>query len=150
LRRNFAARLFSNRFRANGYGRTPLQPTTRPSTRSRFASVRVVTPDIEGLAEFYQKLSGIDAVRLADGFAEIRFEGSTFAISSERLIKLFNVGAATAAVNKSAILEFEVEDVDAVFERMRKTRTYFEGRLRAAVSGLDTDYGMPGSSCIER
>jgi uncharacterized glyoxalase superfamily protein PhnB len=84
----------------------------------KFASVRVVTQDIERLVEFYQRLSGIEAVRLADGFAEMRFEGSTLAISSEHLIKLFNVGAATAAANRSAILEFEVEDVDAVFERM--------------------------------
>ena len=30
----------------------------------------------------------------------------------------YNVGAAVAAGNRSAILEFEVEDVDAVFERM--------------------------------
>ncbi|OAJ60227.1 glyoxalase [Paraburkholderia ginsengiterrae] len=84
----------------------------------KFASVRVVTRDIDGQVEFYQRLSGIEAVRPADGFAEIRFGGATLAISSEHLIELFNVGAATAAANQSAILEFEVEDVDAVFERM--------------------------------
>lgn len=84
-----------------------------------FASVRVVTRDIDGLVEFYQKLSGIEAIRPADGFAEMRFEGATLAISSEHLIALFNVGAATAAANQSAILEFEVEDVEAVFERMK-------------------------------
>ncbi|WP_233867683.1 VOC family protein [Paraburkholderia adhaesiva] len=89
----------------------------------KFASVRVVTPDVERLVAFYQRLSGIEAVRLADGFAEIRFEGSTLAISSEHLIKLFNVGAATAAANRSAILEFEVDDVDAVFERMNASGT---------------------------
>jgi len=84
----------------------------------KFASIRVVTRDIDGLVEFYQRLSGIEAVRPADGFAEMRFEGATLAMSSEHLIELFNVGAATAAANQSAILEFEVEDVDAVFERM--------------------------------
>ena len=84
----------------------------------KLASVRVVTRDIDALVEFYQRLSGIEAVRPADGFAEMRFEGATLAISSEHLIELFNVGAATAAANQSAILEFEVEDVDAVFERM--------------------------------
>ena len=84
----------------------------------KFASVRVVTSDLERLIEFYQRLSGIEATRLADGFAEIRFEGATLAISSEHLIKLFNQGAATAAANRSAILEFEVQDVDTVFERM--------------------------------
>lgn len=89
----------------------------------KFASVRVVTPDIERLVEFYQRLSGIEAVRLADGFAEMRFGGLTLAISSEHLIRLFNVGAATAAANQSAILEFEVDDVDAVFERMKASGT---------------------------
>lgn len=84
----------------------------------KFASVRVVTSDIEKLIEFYQQLSGIEATRLADGFAEMRFEGATLAISSEHLIELFNQGAATAAANRSAILEFEVQDVDTVFERM--------------------------------
>ena len=89
----------------------------------KFASVRVVTPDIERLVAFYQRLSGIEAVHLADGFAEMRFEGSTLAISSEHLIRLFNTGAATAAANQSAILEFEVQDVDAVFERMKASGT---------------------------
>jgi uncharacterized glyoxalase superfamily protein PhnB len=89
----------------------------------KFASVRVVTRHIEGLVEFYQKLSGLEAARPADGFAEIQFEGAVLAISSEHLIKLFNAGAATAAANRSAILEFEVEDVDAVFARMNALGT---------------------------
>ncbi|MGF6958923.1 VOC family protein [Paraburkholderia youngii] len=89
----------------------------------KFASVRVGTPDLERLVEFYQRLSGIEAIRLADGFAAMRFEGSTLAISSEHLTKLFNAGAATAAADQSAILEFEVEDVDAVFERMNASGT---------------------------
>ncbi|MFL9946091.1 VOC family protein [Paraburkholderia agricolaris] len=89
----------------------------------RFASVRVVTQHIEGLVEFYQKLSGLEAARPADGFAEIQFEGAVLAISSEHLVKLFNAGAATAAANRSAILEFEVEDVYAVFERMNALGT---------------------------
>lgn len=89
----------------------------------KFASVRVVTRDVDGLVKFYQRLSGIEAVRPADGFAEMRFEGATLAISSEYLIERFNVGAATAAANQSAILEFEVEDVDAVFERMNASGT---------------------------
>ncbi|CAB3790282.1 VOC family protein [Paraburkholderia caffeinilytica] len=89
----------------------------------KFASVRVVTRDVDGLVAFYRRLSGIEAVRPADGFAEMRFEGATLAISSEYLIERFSVGAATAAANQSAILEFEVEDVDAVFERMNASGT---------------------------
>jgi len=83
----------------------------------KFASVRVVTQDLESMVTFYQHLSGIVANRPAEGFAEIHFNGAVLALSSERLIALFNKGAAKAAANQSAILEFEVGDVDAVFER---------------------------------
>lgn len=85
----------------------------------KFASIRVATRNLEGLIAFYQQLSDLEATRLADGFAEIRFEGATLALSAEQLIERFNAGAAVAASNRSAILEFEVDDVDAVFARMR-------------------------------
>ncbi|MFM9928292.1 VOC family protein [Variovorax sp. H27-G14] len=83
-----------------------------------FASVRLVTNDVERLASFYARLSGVAAVHLADGFAEVRLPGATLAISSEALIQRFNAGAAPAAANRSAILEFEVEDVGAVLSSL--------------------------------
>ncbi len=85
----------------------------------KFASVRLVTMQFEALVAFYTLLSGTAATRLADGFAEVRLEGATLAISEERLVQLFNQGAATAASNHSAILEFEVADVDGTLARMR-------------------------------
>lgn len=85
----------------------------------KFASVRLVTTQFEALVAFYTLLSGAAATRLADGFAEVRLDGATLAISEERLVQLFNQGAATAASNRSAILEFEVADVDGALARMR-------------------------------
>jgi uncharacterized glyoxalase superfamily protein PhnB len=84
----------------------------------KFASIRLVTKDFDRLVSFYAQLSGTPATHLADGFAEVRLEGATLAISAEQLIQRFNAGAAQAAANRSAILEFEVEDVDAVHARM--------------------------------
>ncbi|EJE54768.1 hypothetical protein PMI14_00398 [Acidovorax sp. CF316] len=86
----------------------------------KFASVRLVTQQFEALLAFYTRLSGTTATRLADGFAEVRLEGATLAISEERLVQLFNQGAATAASNRSAILEFEVADVDGTLARMEE------------------------------
>ena len=80
----------------------------------KFASIRLVTEQFEAVLAFYKKLSGIEPVRLADGFAEVRFEGVVLAISSQQLVARFNAGAAIAAANRSAILEFEVVDVEAV------------------------------------
>src|SRR5689334_22151427 len=85
----------------------------------KFASVRLVTNDVDRLVAFYTRLSGTPATHLADGFAEVRLDGATLAISAEPLIQRFNAGAAKAAANQSAILEFEVGDVDAVHEHMR-------------------------------
>ncbi|WP_244115686.1 VOC family protein [Burkholderia gladioli] len=98
---------------------TRLGALSRQELAMKFASIRVATRNLEGLIAFYQQLSGLEATRLADGFAEIRFGGATLALSAEQLIERFNAGAAVAASNRSAILEFEVDDVDAVFARMR-------------------------------
>ena len=89
----------------------------------KFASVRLVTNAFERLVAFYQSLSGVEATHLAEGFAELRLNGLVLAISSEQLVQRFNAGAATAAANRSAILEFEVGDVDAVQERMHRANT---------------------------
>jgi len=40
------------------------------------------------------------------------------ALSTERPIKQFNAGAAIAAANRSAIIEFQVEDVDGLNENL--------------------------------
>lgn len=87
----------------------------------RFASVRLVTKEFEALVSFYTLLSGTQAIRLSDGFAELRLDGATLAISVERNVQLFNAGAAIAAANRSAILEFQVADVDSVLACMRAT-----------------------------
>jgi len=85
----------------------------------QFSSVRLVTNAFESLVSFYTRLSGTEATRLADGFAEVRLDGATLAISEEHLVQRFNAGAATAAANRSAILEFEVADVPEVYARLK-------------------------------
>lgn len=81
----------------------------------KFASVRIATQKFDELLAFYARLSGTEPVRLAPEFAELRLAGgAVLAISSEALIRQFNHGAAVAAANRSAILEFEVDDVEPV------------------------------------
>ncbi len=84
----------------------------------KFASTRLVTADIDRLIAFYSLLTGVDAKRSAPVFAEFHLEGAVLAISDESLVKQFNAGAAVAAANRSAIIEFEVDDPDAVHARL--------------------------------
>lgn len=85
----------------------------------QFASVRLVTRQIDVLVDFYTALTGEGASRPAPAFAEFNVGGLTLAISDEAMIEKFNAGAAVAAANRSAIIEFVVEDVDAVRQRLR-------------------------------
>jgi uncharacterized glyoxalase superfamily protein PhnB len=87
----------------------------------RFASVRLVTHNpasVDALVAFYTRLTGVAATRPVPDFAELRGDGLVLAISTERMVQQFNAGAARAAANQSAILEFEVADVDAVEQRL--------------------------------
>jgi predicted enzyme related to lactoylglutathione lyase len=84
----------------------------------KLASFRLVTNDLPVLTAFYETLTGITAdAPFGDDYAEVRTPGCLLALVSQRGIDQYNVGAATAAANRSAILEFQVEDIDA--ERLR-------------------------------
>ncbi|MGN6159313.1 MAG: VOC family protein, partial [Devosia sp.] len=80
----------------------------------QFASIRLVTADIDRLVSFYVALTGIEPARPAPAFADFRFGSVSFAISDQSLIRKFNAGAAIAASNRSVMIEFQVDDVDAV------------------------------------
>lgn len=84
----------------------------------QFASVRLVTKQLDALVDFYSALTGAQANRPAPPFAEFRLTGATLAISDESVITQFNAGAAVAGANRSALIEFEVDDVSAVAQRL--------------------------------
>ena len=85
----------------------------------RLASIRLTTRDVPALAKFYEKLTGITPSLQPGftGYAEIRLPSFTIALASEENTTKFNPGAVVGAANRSAILEFEVADVDV--ERAR-------------------------------
>ena len=84
----------------------------------KFVSIRVVTGDVTALKVFYAALTGVDPTDLAPGFAEIRLDGCTLAISSEDIINKLNGGAIVPRSNRSAMIELEVDDVEAVRARV--------------------------------
>ena len=85
----------------------------------KLASIRLTTRDVPALTTFYEKLTGVAPWIHPSfpGYAEVRFPGFTIALASEESAAKFNPGAMIGAANRSAILEFEVADVDA--ERAR-------------------------------
>jgi uncharacterized glyoxalase superfamily protein PhnB len=83
----------------------------------KFASVRLVSTDVPALAAFYHLVTGVTPFGV-DDFMEAEIGPITLAICSERSVARSNAGAAVAAANYSAILEFVVDDVDAEYVRL--------------------------------
>jgi predicted enzyme related to lactoylglutathione lyase len=82
----------------------------------KFAYTRLVTEDVSSLAAFYKKLLGV-APQGNEDYVEMRPEGAILAIVSRKAAEYMHGGQWAAGANRSAIIEFAVEDVDA--ERAR-------------------------------
>ncbi|MGW1678813.1 VOC family protein [Saccharopolyspora sp. NPDC002376] len=84
----------------------------------QLVSVRVITNDVARLVEFYEQVTGLNARRPAEQFAELVGPSCTLAIGSAETMALFSAGAAVPESNRTAILEFLVEDADREYERL--------------------------------
>lgn len=88
-------------------------------TYMKFASTRLIAADIATVVGFYETLTGQTADWLAPVFAEIVLPGASIAIGGAATVALFCEGSAQPASNRTAILEFQVEDVDSEFARLK-------------------------------
>jgi len=82
-------------------------------------SVRIITDDIKRLVPFYEQVTGLSATWFTEDFAEVATAACTLAIGSTRTLALFGADVARPAENRSAIVEFLVEDVDQEFSRLK-------------------------------
>jgi predicted enzyme related to lactoylglutathione lyase len=87
--------------------------------RMKLVSIRVITADVKRLVSFYEMVTGADAIWGNELFAEIPTPVGTLAIGSDKTVPLFGVGSAEPAANRSAIIEFIVDDVDAEYVRLQ-------------------------------
>ncbi len=82
-------------------------------------STRLITGDVQRLVSFYEMVTTASAVWGNGLFAEIPTPVGTLAIGSDKTVPLFGAGSAEPAANRSAIIEFLVDDVDAEYDRLR-------------------------------
>jgi catechol 2,3-dioxygenase-like lactoylglutathione lyase family enzyme len=82
-------------------------------------SIRIITEDVKMLVNFYEQLTGMPAIQYTDDFAELKTKSATLAIGSTRTLKFFGGDeVAKAAQNRTAIIEFMVQDVDSEYQRL--------------------------------
>ena len=85
----------------------------------KLASTRLISADIKAMVSFYEMVTGHAADWLAPQFAEIVTAAGTLAIGSAETVALFSEGSAEPGANRTAILEFMVTDIEAVFDRLK-------------------------------
>jgi len=85
----------------------------------KFASTRLIVANIKTMVAFYETALGLPAEWLAPVFAEIVTPTAALALGSAETVALFKEGSAEPAANRTAIIEFQVDDVDAEFERLK-------------------------------
>ncbi len=84
-----------------------------------YVSTRIITDDIRRLVKFYEDVTGLELKWSTEDFAELATPACTLAIGSTRTVALSGVGAARAADNRTAIIEFRVDDVDREYARLQ-------------------------------
>jgi catechol 2,3-dioxygenase-like lactoylglutathione lyase family enzyme len=90
----------------------------------KLAHARIVTNDVPGLTRFYKEVTGM-APNGDDVYVEFHAPEVTLAISNQKMIDRHSAGATTPGANRSVILDFEVEDVDAERARLRSILSEF-------------------------
>lgn len=90
------------------------------TSTNRLASIRIITADIHRLVDFYALITGVEPQWATPEFAELRWPASTLAIGSTATLDLFGGDEiAQAGANRTVIVEFQVGDCDAEYERVR-------------------------------
>jgi uncharacterized glyoxalase superfamily protein PhnB len=85
-----------------------------------FTQIRLVTTNVKNLTRFYEGATGATATVLSSGYVEFQHSPCRgLAIADAAALRTYGEGAVAPAANRSAVLDFEVEDVDAEYERLR-------------------------------
>lgn len=93
----------------------------------KLASTRLIAADITAMVTFYEMVTCTPARWLAPVFAEIVTSSATLAIGALETVGLFMEGSAESGLNRTAILEFQVIDIDAEYERLKERVSVLRG-----------------------
>ena len=85
----------------------------------KFASTRLIAADINVMVSFYEMVTGLTAEWLAPVFAEIVTPAATLAIGAAETVALWKEDSAEPGSNRTALIEFQVEDIEADYARLK-------------------------------
>jgi catechol 2,3-dioxygenase-like lactoylglutathione lyase family enzyme len=85
----------------------------------RLQQTRLMTTDVPRLTAFYEAVTGAPKGRAAEGYVEFAKAAEGLAIAGPGAQQAYGEGVIELAHNRSAILDFEVGDVDVEYARLK-------------------------------
>ena len=85
----------------------------------KLKQTRLVTEDVPRLTRFYEAVTGASRAPGGPTYVEFQTPCAGLAIVSSGVRDAYGLDTVAAAANRSAILDFEVEDVDREYNRLR-------------------------------
>jgi predicted enzyme related to lactoylglutathione lyase len=83
---------------------------------------RLVTTDVAKLTRFYESVSQSKAEIVSNDYVQFQSKSCEgLAIIEQALTRAYGENVAEAGANRSVILDFEVDDVDAEYERLQES-----------------------------
>ena len=87
----------------------------------RFNGICIVSPDVRRLAGFYIQLLGVEG-SVNPTFVGLATEGASLSIFSDEEMEIMAPGSMDGAGRGGHTIEFEVDDVDRQYDRLRAMR----------------------------
>jgi catechol 2,3-dioxygenase-like lactoylglutathione lyase family enzyme len=85
----------------------------------RLQQTRLITEDVARLVGFYEAVTGAAQGRHGPEYVEFASPCSGLAIAGRAARQAYGEGVVAPAQNRSAVLDFEVSDVEAEFDRLK-------------------------------
>ena len=83
---------------------------------------RLVTEDVQRLTQFYERITGAKAEVLSSGYVEFqRNPCAGLAITAASATQAYGDGVLAPSANRSLVLDFEVEDLEAHYARLKES-----------------------------
>jgi uncharacterized glyoxalase superfamily protein PhnB len=85
----------------------------------KLALVTIVTSNLESMRTFYQRVLQIEPQIYRGNYVEFPLEAGTLALWRQSEYEAFGIAPMRGAANHSVLIEFEVEDVDGEYARLK-------------------------------
>jgi catechol 2,3-dioxygenase-like lactoylglutathione lyase family enzyme len=84
-----------------------------------FTHTCVITEDVAEMRDFYTRVLSMRPTRTHDDYVEFATSRGALSLYARSKLEPYAPGATSPRSNRSVMLEFEVDDVDAEYERLR-------------------------------